>query len=85
MKKVIYMRMTWNEICTNYPDQQVGITDVEWDDLLEVRSAVVVCSEVDHTRAEVNGIAACSNGKIFSRNTRQKSEFSVGPVTVNGL
>ncbi len=34
-------RLTWDEIVEKYPDQWVGLTDVEWEDEANVRSAVV--------------------------------------------
>ena len=34
-------RMTWDEIVHKYPDQWVGLTDVEWEDQSNVRSAIV--------------------------------------------
>lgn len=81
MKGVIVMnkeRLTWNEICKRYPNQQVGLEDVEWDSYDDVVSAVVVYTENDHTRAEINGIAACSDGKIQSENTTPYSILTVG-------
>ncbi len=34
-------RMTWDEIENNYPDQWVGLTDVDWEDGANIRSAIV--------------------------------------------
>lgn len=34
-------RMTMNEIITKYPDQWVGLVDVEWEDESNVKTAVV--------------------------------------------
>ena len=34
-------RMTWEEIEKQYPDQWVGLSNVEWEDGANVRSAVV--------------------------------------------
>ena len=34
-------RLTWQQIETQYPDQWVGLTDIDWEDGANVRSAVV--------------------------------------------
>ena len=34
-------RLTWDEIATKYPDQWVGLVDVDWEDEANVRSAIV--------------------------------------------
>ncbi|MBQ7515591.1 MAG: hypothetical protein IJS96_04860 [Schwartzia sp.] len=34
-------RMTWEEIVDKYPDKWVGLSEVEWKDAGNVRSAVV--------------------------------------------
>ena len=34
-------RLTWSEIVKKYPDQWVGLADVEWEDESNVRTAVV--------------------------------------------
>lgn len=35
------MRMTMDEIAQKYPDQWVGLVDVEWEDASNVKTAVV--------------------------------------------
>lgn len=42
-------RLTWEQICTIYPDQWVALADVEYmsNDEINVKSAVVVCSMAD--------------------------------------
>ena len=35
-------RLTWEEIEAQYPDQWVGLSNVEWEDGANVRSAVVL-------------------------------------------
>ena len=35
-------RMTWEEIENTYPDKWVGLSQVEWEDEANVKSAVVV-------------------------------------------
>ncbi len=34
-------RLTWDEITKQYPDQWVGLTDIDWEDGANVRTAVV--------------------------------------------
>ena len=34
-------RLTWDEIVERYPDQWVGLVDVDWEDEANVRSAIV--------------------------------------------
>ena len=34
-------RLTWDEIAEKYPDQWVGLIDVDWEDDANVRSAIV--------------------------------------------
>ena len=34
-------KMTWEEIMEKYPDQWVGLTDVEWSNASTVKAAVV--------------------------------------------
>ncbi len=34
-------RMTWDEIAEKYPDRWVGLTDIDWEDSANIRSAVV--------------------------------------------
>ena len=37
-------RLTWEEIEKRYPDKWVGLSEVEWEDSSNVRSAVVLGS-----------------------------------------
>lgn len=42
-------RLTWEEIKAQYPDQWVGLSQVEWKDGANVRSAVVeYAGQSDH-------------------------------------
>ncbi len=71
-------RLTWDEICKRYPNQQVALEEVEYGPCDEVKSGIVLYSEADYTSSEINGIAACSGGKIQSENTTPHSIFTVG-------
>ncbi len=77
-------RLTWEEICRIYPNQQVGLADIERGSYDEILSAIVEYSEEDHTRSEINGIAARSEGRIYSENTTPRSILNVGVAVVNG-
>ena len=34
-------RLTWEQIAQKYPDQWVGLTDIDWEDGANIRSAIV--------------------------------------------
>ena len=34
-------RLTWEQIEKKYPDQWVGLTDIEWEDGANIKSAIV--------------------------------------------
>lgn len=34
-------RLTWEQIAAQYPNQWVGLTDIDWEDGANVRSAIV--------------------------------------------
>lgn len=34
-------RLTWNEIAEKYPNQWVGLVDIDWEDGANIRSAIV--------------------------------------------
>lgn len=50
-------RLTWDEIAERYPDQWVGLVDVEWEDGANVRTAVVRytdCSSSELARMQIH-------------------------------
>ena len=72
-------RMTWNEIADKYPDQWVGLTDVEWDNASTVKSAIV--KYFDKSKNELLGMQL--DGKIqFSCYTTPNDILSVGGLTL---
>lgn len=77
-------RLTWEEICRLYPNQQVGLAEIERGSYDEIISAVVEYSEENYTRSEINGLAARSEGRIYSENTTPRSILNVGVAVVNG-
>ena len=68
MKK---QELTWYEICTKYPNQQVALTDVTWGNGSTVIKAIVKASEKEDNLSPVDiaSMAAMSNGTIVSENT----------------
>ena len=58
-------RMTWDEIVAKYPDQWVGLTDVDWENEATVRSAVVKYS--DKTSSEL--LRMQIRGELYSTYT----------------
>ena len=56
-------RMTWEEIEKKYPDQWVGLTDVEWDGG-GVRSAVV--KYTDKSGEELIGMQIEDSSNLYS-------------------
>ena len=59
-------RMTWKEIQQTYPDQWVGLTDVEWD-CGGVSSAVV--KYTDKTGDELIGMQIKNPDSLYSKYT----------------
>ena len=41
-------RLTWEEIEEKYPDQWVGLVDVEFEDTINIKSAVVKYTDKSH-------------------------------------
>lgn len=81
-EEVCYMteRMTWKEIQEKYPDQWVGLTDVEYvnDDGVSVESAVV--KYTDKSKSELTRLAI--KGEIVSRYTTPDNIFQLGIVGI---
>ena len=70
-------RMTWKEICARYPNQHVGLSDVEWDNGSTVKSAVVKYSNENSNRADIVRMAVKSNGSIVSKSTSHRSLLKI--------
>ena len=75
-------RMTWKEIQEKYPDQWVGLIDVNYidDDGISVESAVI--KYLDKSKAELTRLAL--EGEIVSRYTTPDHIFQLGMVEVMG-
>lgn len=73
-------RMTWEEIQDKYPDQWVGVTDVEYepDNDSTIKSAVVLYT--DKTKTELTKLQIQTDGKILGRYTTPDNVFQLGAV-----
>ena len=69
-------RMTWEEIQNKYPDQWVGLVDVEWcpDNTATVKSAVI--KYTDKSKDELT--AMMLRGEIDARYTTPDNLFQLG-------
>lgn len=73
-------RMTWREIQEKYPEQWVGLTDVEYkpDNDASIRSAIV--KYTDKSKDELTEMML--NGECISRYTTPDGIFQLGMVGV---
>lgn len=74
-------RMTWDEIVEKYPDQWVGLSDVEWEDEANVKTAVVKYS--DKTSSELLRIQV-ETRSIYSVYTTPDNIAQLGVIGVFG-
>lgn len=72
-------RMTWTEIMEKYPNQWVGLTDVEWGNASTVKTAVVKYAG----KSKDEMLELQLDGDIQkSRYTTPNNVFSVGGLTL---
>lgn len=73
-------RMTWEEIQEKYPDQWVGLIDVEYElnNQASIKSAVV--KYTDKTKGELTRLML--DGEIISRYTTSDNIFQLGVMGV---
>ena len=73
-------RLTWKQIQEKYPDQWVGLVDVQYrdDDGISVESAVV--KYTDKTKSELTRIVL--KGEIVSRHTNPEGHLQLGAVWI---
>ena len=69
------MRLSWSEIQRQYPEQQVGLTNVEWENG-RIAFAVVKYSAQNATKSEISERAL--KGEVFSRYTAPDSRCQTG-------
>lgn len=72
-------RMSWNEIMEKFPDQWVGLIDVEWDNASTVKSAIVKYS--DKSKDELAWMQLEGDIQV-SEYTTPNNIFSVGGLTL---
>lgn len=73
-------RLTWEQIQEQYPDQWVGLSDVQYvnNDGASVESAVV--KYADKTKSELTRLVL--KGEIISRHTNPDGHLQLGMVGV---
>lgn len=71
-------RMTWSEIAKTYPNQWVGLTDVERepDNYSTIKSAVVLYT--DRSKDDLILEQIQTNGKTVARYTNPNALFQLG-------
>ncbi|MFG6366867.1 MAG: hypothetical protein K1W16_00305 [Lachnospiraceae bacterium] len=73
-------RLTWEQIQEQYPDQWVGLSDVQYmdNDGISVESAIV--KYADKTKSELTRLVL--KGEIISRHTNPDGHLQLGMVGV---
>ena len=73
-------RLTWEEIQNKYPDQWVGLVEVEYepDNKASIKSAVV--RYIDKPKGELTRMML--NGEVISRYTTLDHVFQMGMIGV---
>ncbi len=71
-------RMSWPEIAKTYPDQWVGLTDVEYmpDNDATIQSAVVLYT--DWSKDDLQMEQFKTDGKVMAEYTNPNSLFQLG-------
>ena len=74
-------RMSWEEIQKMYPDQWIGLTDVEYidNDGISIKSGIV--KYTDKPKGELTHLML--NGEIVSRYTTPDSAFQLGMIGIH--
>lgn len=73
-------RLTWRQIQEKYPDQWIGITDVEYepDNDSTIRYATVIYIHKD--KDELTELQLDTQGRILARYTTPDNVFQLGTV-----
>lgn len=73
-------RLTWEEIQERYPDQWVGLIDVEYepDNDATIQSAIV--KYTDKNKNELTRMQIEFNGRVLARYTTPDNVFQLGAV-----
>lgn len=72
-------RLSWEEIKRRYPDQWVGLTDVEWKNESNIISAVV--KYTDKTSTEL-GLMQIQDGNLVSKYTTGNDFIPLGAIGI---
>lgn len=73
-------RMTWKQIQEKYPDQWIGLTNVEYMNNDGVSIELAVVRYTDKSKSELTRLAL--KGEIVSRYTTPDNIFQLGMVGV---
>lgn len=73
-------RLTWEQIQEKYPDQWVGLTEVEYepDNDATIKSAIV--KYTNKSKSELTRMQIQTNGEILGRYTTPDHVFQLGAV-----
>ena len=71
-------RLTWKEIVEKYPDQWVGLVDINWKNEANVESAVVKYS--DKTADELLRLQIEEDPELYSTYTTPDNLLQIGIV-----
>ena len=68
-------RMTWEEICTKYPNQTILLSNIERTPDQSIISAIVEATGEQHSKTELNGMAMMSNGRYYCTGTTDELSY----------
>ena len=71
-------RMTWEEIQEKYPDQWVGLIDVEYEPNNDATIKNAVVKYADKSKYELTMMQIQTNGEILGRYTTPDNIFQLG-------
>lgn len=74
-------RMTWREIKEKYPDQWVGLVDVEFEEDNKSTIKTAIVKYTDKTADEL-GMLAIKGEKIIPKHTNPDGDFQLGMMEV---
>lgn len=73
---LMVQRMTWEEICTKYPNQRVLIEEPEWVNASTIKSGIVKLAESDgYSRGDIRGMALISDGKLYCESISPEGNY----------
>lgn len=70
-------RLTWKQIQEKYPDQWIGITDVEYE---EDNNSICSVLYIHKNKDELTEMQVDTQGKILARYTTPDNVFQLGSV-----